>query len=120
MGDVNRDPWWAKLAVGLAAVACFGIFTWLRDGDFGALVAFSISAVAIGASARWDSRNRWYYWAALALISLAHILFVMRVSIQLPSPAIKIAPLVILDYALIVLVISAFDRLCEGKGRTEA
>lgn len=119
MDEKNGEDWRAKLAVAVAAGACFVVFTEFRDGDFGALATFSIAAVTIGASTRWDLRNRWYYWGVLLLISLAHLVFVTQVSIKLPSPTIKVAPLVILDYVLIVLLIYASDRLFGSRLRNE-
>jgi hypothetical protein len=117
MASSSRSDIYVKMAVCVAAIACFATFTWFGNGDsdFGALTTFSMFAIAIAASARWDLRRRWYYWAVLAVVSAAHIAFVVNTKIVLPKPTIIAAPFVFFDFFLIVFLLIATDRMMRSK-----
>ena len=106
-----------QITIGVGAIACFAIFTWLRNGDsdFGATATFSMLAIVFAASVRWDLRKKWYYWATLGLVSLAHVILVMRADLVPHTPTITAAPLVILDFTLIVILLSWLDRVLTAE-----
>lgn len=110
MSEDNGPSWTVKLSISFGSLLLFAIFTWLRDGNFGATVAFAGLAISVAAWARWDMRHHWYYWMILAVVTVAHIAIVSIFVIHIPSPAKLMAPVVIVDFALIVALLTLADR----------
>lgn len=111
MSDNNGPPWTVKLSISSASLLLFAASTWLKDANFGATIAFAGIAILMAAWARWDMRHRPYYWMILAAVTIAHIAVIAAFAIHIPSPARVVAPMVIVDFVLIVALLAFADKV---------
>jgi hypothetical protein len=102
-----------KVAVAFASLAVFAFVTSLTDSDRGVAAAFAFCAIVVTAYVRWDLRRRWFYWIALALLSIFHIVLLTIYHPIIPSPTIRAAPLVFLDFVGMVAILIGLEKFTD-------
>ena len=109
--EETSTPLRLKVAMAFAALAVFSLVTVLSDSDLGAAVGFAFCAIGAAAYARWDLRRKWFFWAALAGSAALHILLLTFWHPTVPRPAIQAAPLALVDYILMVCILTGLEKL---------
>jgi hypothetical protein len=100
-----------KLAFVAVALLSFALFTYLRGAEFGTIAAFSVLAISVAAYSCWYLHQRPYFWPLLAVVAVVHVVFLLLTTVVLPKPTIMIAPIVFLDFIVIVALLIGADRL---------
>lgn len=101
--------------LGALGLIIFGALVWLtQDSDIAALSAFSATTILLAGRVRWDLRGEWFYWLVLSVVSVCHAALIASTSITMPSPTIRFAPIVILDFVAIVAAIFGIERVVHS------
>lgn len=110
MNDEAAPSLRVKLGVAALGLLVFVIVTTVADSNLGAAVAFGCVAIVVAVYATWHLRHRAFYWPAMVLFSAAHVGVLLKWHPLIPSPAIKVAPAVVIDFIGMVLLLFALDR----------
>lgn len=112
--EETSTPLRVKAAIALSTLAVFALVTAMSDSDMGAAVAFAFCAIVAAAHGRWDLRGKWFYWAALAALATLHIVLLAFWHPSMPHPTIQFAPLVIIDFILMVCILTGLEKLLDA------
>jgi len=114
MNGIPNAPLWTRIAFSAMGVIAFAVFAYLGGTDFGGAAAFAILAISVAAFSRWDLRNRSYFWIIIFGAVAAHVIILTRIRWVLPHPVILVAPIVTLDFILIVAAICGAEQWLDG------
>ena len=106
--------------VALIASGAWGLLLWvLGDGDKAALAGFATTVVVVTALARWDLREQLFFWAYLLVVSAGHAVLIAGVQISLPTPTKLFAPIVVIDFVLVLAGLFALEWLMKFSRRAQ-
>jgi hypothetical protein len=106
-----------KATVAATSLLVFVLVTALTDSNVGAAVGFGYAALVVAVIVTWHLRHRAFYWPTFALLTAAHIAVLIKWHPLIPSPAIQVAPLVLIDFVCMVAVLFTLDRFPASRGK---
>ena len=96
-------PRWRWYLVSISLVAFLAVLMLTGDSDVAVLASFATGVVVLAGRVRWDLHGRAFFWIYLAIVSAAHLVVVASAAeLTLPKPTVVVAPLVIVDYVLVL------------------
>lgn len=114
--DIHAAP---RLWGGLTAVFCiaiFLIFIPLGQPQRGIVSMFVFGVVFLTFALFWEYRHRWWFWALLAVISLAHLLVIFSFDWAFEKrPGLFFALIGAVDATVIFAILSAAAKLSNRK-----
>lgn len=102
-----------KLTSVLVGLLSFASFTYLRGSDFGAMAAFAVLAISVAAYCCWYLHRKPHFWPLLIVVAVGHIAFLARTDLVLPKPTIVLAPIVFIDFIVIVVLLIGVGRMFD-------
>jgi len=113
--DVISKAW--KVGYWLTCFAIFAAFVALGQSDRGVVGAFCFASVALAARVRWDLRNELWYRAMFLIVIIVHITALFAIDWHLyVKPTILYAPLVIVDFAVILSLTFVLEKSLQKSG----
>ena len=111
---------WALIAL-LSGLPFFFLFACLGDPGRGRAVLIAVGVVVIAARARWDLKERIWFWVTLTILAALHVPLVLLVPWTRKSyPGTTLLPIALLDYAIVWGCIKLVEKVAKTKGLRSA
>jgi hypothetical protein len=98
----------------VTAAAIFAIVTYLWNSDKGWLASMAFGVLALAVRLKWALRSRLWLWMIIALWVIIHVIAIFGIRWRITvHPTIILAPLVFIDYFLVVGSIGLIENVSK-------